>query len=332
MSYNCNNIKNSGKNNENGKDYFDLCKIAVAGEWSLDSNRLTPDEKADVILIFEGVQSGKCSSKSNWKDTRNYQTCLDLVKQGKTAKDLNEQIREMLPTNPQSKKNYEEKIKKLENKKKELSDKIKAPLKENQKNVQMPAADSNYGVYRRVHYDKDSGLEKESEAYKILYHNTYRELQDDKRAIQNELIPEIDHLKKTELTGFDFTFASLRQQNKLIKKQIDTNVESYSTDNRKVFYQNEKITSLKYLNTFLFIIFYLVLIVVLVYWFALNRTSMNIYLKLFIAIHLVFYPWLMDWTVQYIIFSWNYLLAYLNGNPFTYDNYYLYYKNTYVNR
>ena len=328
----CSNIKNAGKKDKNGMDYWDICYTAVNGDWAVKSNHLHPTQKTDAIYIFDGIKSGKCYDKSRWKDPNNYQTCMDLVGQNREMKKTSNNIKNILPAHPKSQKKYKKKIKNLKKDLKKINDEVNAPLTENGKKARMPAKHSTDGIVQHVQYDKGSGLKPESEAYQILYDNTYDEVQADKNVIQNHLVPEINYLKQTELTGMDFSFESLKQQNQLIQSQIETNTENHDTDNRKVFYQGEKISSLKYTNNLLFIAYYIFLIVLIIFWFVFNRSSLSIYLKLFIFIHLIFFPWLMDWTVQFIIVMWNYMAAYTNSNPFTYENYYIYNKNTYVKR
>jgi hypothetical protein len=172
----------------------------------------------------------------------------------------------------------------------------------------------------RITYDSNSGLSKSSQAYNNLYGTYYRGYKNDENIIINQLQPEVDYLKKTELTGIDFSFDALQNQNTILTNQIQNNTEIYSTDMQKVTYQSDKITSLKSTYLYIFIVFYVILAILIYVLFAVN-TTMSRNMKIGVIIVFALYPFYANVLQQLLYFIGAYLYAIFNGDAYTSNNY-----------
>jgi hypothetical protein len=172
----------------------------------------------------------------------------------------------------------------------------------------------------RITYDDKSGLSNSSKAYQNLYGTYYSGYKKDESIIHNQLEKQADYLKKTELTGLDFSFDAVQQQNNLLTNQIKENTEIFSTDIQKVNYQSEKIISLKATYVYIFVIFYVCLVGLVYVLFAVN-TTMSRNMKIAMIIVFALYPFYINILQQILYFIGAYLYAILNGNVYTSNNY-----------
>jgi hypothetical protein len=184
-------------------------------------------------------------------------------------------------------------------------------------NKSYPYADPNDSL---ITYDASSGLIQSNSAYNTLYKNYYNAFQYDESTIKNVLRPEIQYLKQTELTGFDFTFESIKNQNNVLENQIKNNITSYSTDNTKIAFQSEDLSRLKKINNILFGIYFLA-VFALIYILLLVKKSLSIYLKIFIIAIAIIHPFLVDKEVQFIKYCLRYFTSIINGNVYVSRNY-----------
>lgn len=181
--------------------------------------------------------------------------------------------------------------------------------------------------YPKQDYKDYSGLEKKSNAYNNLYKSYYDGYikyydgyQKDEQIFRDQLKPQVDYLKKTELTGIDFSFDAVQKQNQILTNQIKDNKEKYSIDVQKVNYQSEKIDSLKTTYVFVFAIFYMILLGLIYVLFAVN-TTMSRNIKIAIIVLFAFYPFYVNVLQQLFYFLGEYIFAIMNGNVYTPNNY-----------
>lgn len=212
----------------------------------------------------------------------------------------------------------------LTNDKKRLTARIDDPLYDsegNQRNVPQQInsheIDSNTS---KQDYKDYSGLDKKSQAYKSLYNTYYDGYQKDEQIFRDQLKPQVDYLKKTELTGIDFSFEAVQNQNQILMNQIKDNKEKYSTDIQKVNYQSEKIDSLKSTYVFVFATFYIILLGLIYILFAVN-TTMSRNIKIAIVVVFALYPFYVNVLQQLLYFLGEYIFAIMNGNVYTPNNY-----------
>jgi heme/copper-type cytochrome/quinol oxidase subunit 4 len=206
-----------------------------------------------------------------------------------------------------------------------LTTKIYNPLYNNNNNniINIPKKINSHEIDPKkseITYQGNSGLDKKSQAYKNLYSTYYGGYIKDEQIFNEQLKPQVDYLKKTELTGLDFSFESVQKQNQILTNQIKDNKEKYSIDVQKVNYQSEKITSLKTTYVFIFILFYTILLGLIYILFAVN-TTMSRNIKIAIVVLFAFYPFYVNVLQQLLYFLGEYIFAMMNGNVYTPNNY-----------
>jgi hypothetical protein len=79
------------------------------------------------------------------------------------------------------------------------------------------------------------------------------------------------YLKMTELTGSQFSFEAVKEQNNSLQNQINENTATYSKDESKIEYQIQQNTSMKIFNSVLLIIYGICLLVLAVVLFGINQ-------------------------------------------------------------
>lgn len=172
--------------------------------------------------------------------------------------------------------------------------------------------------FEQITYGTQSGIKPKGDAYEALYRDYYQGLLSAYRIIDNHLQPEVDYLKKTELTGIDYSFETVKNENKIIRDQINENRIQYSTDAKFFFYQNDNFMYLKSVNFILFIGFY-IFFILFIFVLYLN-TTLTFYYKLFILVVIFLYPFFIRplekliWFIMMLIYSFCFGKAYVESD------------------
>jgi hypothetical protein len=126
-------------------------------------------------------------------------------------------------------------------------------------------------------------------------------------------------LGQTNLTGVEFSFAQVQQQNSTMENQIEQNLTTHATLNEKALFQKKEIDSYKYTNYYLFIAFYVLLAILGVVLFTLNF-SLSFYVKIAILCVFAIYPFVVGLLYQLLVILWNFLGAIALGNVYNKRN------------
>lgn len=97
------------------------------------------------------------------------------------------------------------------------------------------------------------------------------------------------YLKMTELTGVQFSFEALKEQNNSLNNQINENKVTYSGDESKIGYQIQQNNSMKAFNSMLLIIYGICLLVLASILFGINVTF-SLMTKIAIVVVFVLFP------------------------------------------
>ena len=161
-----------------------------------------------------------------------------------------------------------------------------------------------------ITYGSKSGIIPKAQAYQSLYDQYYHALLAANSIIDNHLQPSIDFLKKTELTGLDYSYETVKNENLLIQDQITENKTKYSTDTKKFFYQSDNFIFLKSVNYVLFILFYVFFIFFIYMVYRTNKITF--YYKILFIIIVFFFPFVIKPFEQfiYLILSFMYSLSF----------------------
>jgi len=126
-------------------------------------------------------------------------------------------------------------------------------------------------------------------------------------------------LGRTNLTGVEYSFAQVQQQNSTIENQIEQNLTTHATLNEKALFQEKEIDTYKYTNYYLFIAFYILLAILGVVLFTLNF-SLSFYVKIAILCVLAIYPFVVGLLYQLLVILWKFLGAIALGNVYNKRN------------
>ena len=126
-------------------------------------------------------------------------------------------------------------------------------------------------------------------------------------------------LGQTNLTGVEYSFAQVQQQNSTIENQIEQNLTTHATLNEKAMFQKKEIDSYKYTNYYLFIAFYVLLAILGVVLFTLNF-RLSFYVKIAILCVFAIYPFVVGLLYQLLVILWNFLGAIALGNVYNKRN------------
>jgi len=97
------------------------------------------------------------------------------------------------------------------------------------------------------------------------------------------------YLNMTELTGAQFSFEALKEQNNSLNNQINENKVTYSGDESKIGYQIQQNNSMKAFNSMLLIIYGICLLVLASILFGINVTF-SLMTKIAIVVVFVLFP------------------------------------------
>jgi len=123
----------------------------------------------------------------------------------------------------------------------------------------------------------------------------------------------------TNLTGVEYSFDQVQQQNETIQNQIDQTFSTYATLNEKSGYQKKDIDIYKYTNYYLFIAYYVFLAVLGVVLFTMNFT-LSFYVKIAILCVFALYPFVIGLIYQLLAILWNFVGALALGNVYNKRN------------
>lgn len=98
-----------------------------------------------------------------------------------------------------------------------------------------------------------------------------------------------NYLNMTELTGAQFSFEALKEQNNSLNNQINENKVTYSGDESKIGYQIQQNNSMKAFNSMLLIIYGICLLVLASILFGINVTF-SLMTKIAIVVVFVLFP------------------------------------------
>ena len=138
-------------------------------------------------------------------------------------------------------------------------------------------------------------------------------------SIKTDINSKNNVLSQTNLTGAQYSFAQVQQQNETIENQIDQTLSNYATLNEKSVFQQKDIELYKYTNYYLFIAFYVLLAVLGVVLFTMNFTF-SFYVKIAILCVLALYPFVIGLIYQLLTILWNFLGALALGNVYNKRN------------
>lgn len=179
------------------------------------------------------------------------------------------------------------------------------------------------GLEEIIEYSSDSGISSTRDAYQTLYKNYYNAYSQSVDLVQNYLQPEIDLLKLSELTGMQYAYTSVKNENELINQQIQENKNKYSTDVKQFRYQNDNLIYLKSINFYIFIIYYIFLLI-LIYFMIFIKTS-HIMKKLIIVFVMLIFPFILKPIQEYIHFILHFTVTHITGNVFSINEYIVWY-------
>ena len=105
-------------------------------------------------------------------------------------------------------------------------------------------------------------------------------------------------------------------QNDTLDKQIQDMKNQYTTDDQKTAYQLQENVSLNKINISLMLTYYALALVFFYVLYKSYKTTMSIYLMVFIFILVGIYPWVIGTIESFILFLWNYLSSVIHGNVY----------------
>lgn len=197
------------------------------------------------------------------------------------------------------------------------------------KNMELKMDDSNKRYQDLITEKKniDSQLKIKTEQHNKLLNDYNIQLKDKQGAMDyltiNEHFSTIEGLTLSEaqsilqLTGnIDLNYYnSIANQNKQMDTEIQKNKNNYSTDDQKVYYQSQQVDYLNLFNSYLFIIFYSLLII-LCYFLYYSKTLSN-YMKIGMIVGLTLFPFIIMTIEKNAYNTIMYIFAIINGIAYT---------------
>ena len=172
----------------------------------------------------------------------------------------------------------------------------------------------------------ETELKLKNEQYNKLLNDYNIQLKDKKASMDYLTIKEhfstIEGLSPAETeavveinSNLDWNFYnSIVNQNKQLDTEIQNYKNNYSTDDQKVFYQSQQVDYLNLFNSYLFIIYY-ALLVVLCYFLYYSKT-LSKYMRIGMVILITLYPFIIMTIEKNIFVILMYIFAVINGNAY----------------
>ena len=114
------------------------------------------------------------------------------------------------------------------------------------------------------------------------------------------------------------TYKNIKQQNEILKNQIDKITNIYSADNQRVIYQTTNLDSQNSIYSYLFIAYYILLLgLIILFYFDIKNVSRNVKMGVVIAIGI--FTWVIYPFEKIVYFIFSYLFSIVNGSVFFND-------------
>ena len=107
-------------------------------------------------------------------------------------------------------------------------------------------------------------------------------------------------------------------QNTILEKQINKLNETYSTDEKKAYYINEKVQLLNKVNYFFFILYYILVILLSIFLLLTNKT-LSYTVKICIIVLLGIYPLIAVFIEKQIYEYLRFLYYLIKGEPYRHE-------------
>lgn len=104
-------------------------------------------------------------------------------------------------------------------------------------------------------------------------------------------------------------------QNKSIESEIHNLLDDRTIDDQKIYYQVEEIRIIIAINTYLFYIYYLFVILVC-YVVIFRQKYVNKYARAAIIIGFIIYPFVIGYLERFLYHNYKYIAAYYNGEVY----------------
>lgn len=116
-------------------------------------------------------------------------------------------------------------------------------------------------------------------------------------------------------TDWTAIYESTSIQNKSIESEIHDLLDDHTIDNQKIYYQAEEIRTIVDINTYLFYIYYLFVILVC-YVVIFRQKYVNKYARAAIIIGFIIYPFVIGYVERLLYNNYKYIAAYYNGEVY----------------
>lgn len=196
----------------------------------------------------------------------------------------------------------------------------------NARNTQIRNINKKNENLKKEKKNTEAELKVKTEQYNKLL-NDYNIQMKDKQASTdyltiNEHFSSIEGLTPAEtdavvqLTGnLDRNFYnSIVNQNKQLDAEMQRYKNNYSTDEQKVYYQSQQVFYLNYFNSFLFIIYY-ALLLILCYFLYYSKT-LSKYMRIGMVVGLTLFPFFIMMFEKIAFSILMYIFAVINGNAY----------------
>jgi hypothetical protein len=107
-------------------------------------------------------------------------------------------------------------------------------------------------------------------------------------------------------------------QNSILEKQINKLNEIYSTDEKQAYYISQKVQTLNKVNSFLFILYYILVILLSIFLVLVNKT-LSYTVKIGIIVLLGIYPLVAVFIEKQIYGYLRFLYYLIKGEPYRYE-------------
>lgn len=117
------------------------------------------------------------------------------------------------------------------------------------------------------------------------------------------------------MSDYTSLFNSIKQQNNTLLEAKRDLTDNYSIDDQKVYYQLQQLQFIKNIINYLVYIYY-ALVIVVIYILLFRQKDLNRYIKIFIVLCFVMYPFIIGPLEMYLYNSSGFLSAIINGNVY----------------
>lgn len=122
------------------------------------------------------------------------------------------------------------------------------------------------------------------------------------RTISKNITDETNKVRQLELTGLEYSYSSVKQQNVSVENQIQQTNDDFQFTNENIILKQDNLFNAKNRNTYLYLLYFFMMGGLAIYLFTMNQ-SYSLLVKILLLLFFVIYPFFI-YIFEQLVIKW----------------------------